>query len=193
MKGSKLSNVIVEKFEDNYLNAFRLRKKLIDNKIVLDSIFQEDYEFDSISLAASIILGRNAIGQREWVDEDGIPYDEKIDVSGIAKEFKINDESTYFSLKVGTLAYELFKNIFDLGNISADEITKLKKKEYSNQLFSKTDYPILAGNRDDNMVNSNVIRYRKDPIIFNGKSIYITTQWFEENRNDLISWYRKHL
>lgn len=193
MKGSKLSKEIVEKFEANYPNAFRLRKKLIDNKIVLDSIFQEDYEFDSISLAASIILGRNARGQKEWVDEDGIPYDEKIDVSGVDKEFNINDESTYSSLKVGTLAYELFKNIFDLGNISADEIAKLKEKEYSKQLFSKTDYPILADNRDDNMGNSNVIRYRKDPIIFSGKNIYITTQWFEDNRNDLISWYRKHL
>lgn len=36
-------------------------------------------------------------------------------------------------------------------------------------------------------------RYRKDPIVFNEENIYITTQWFEDNRNDIISCYRKHL
>ena len=191
--GSKLSNDIVKKFEDNYPNAFKLRNRLTEDRIVVDSVFQDDYAFDSISLAASIVLGRNARGQKEWVDADGIPYDEKIEASGISKEFNINDESTYSSLKIGALAYELFKKIFESGGISDEEIGKLKVKEYSKQLFSKTDYPILADNRDANMGNSNVIRYRKNPVVFNNKKIYITTQWFEDNRNDVISWYRKHL
>lgn len=192
-KGSKISDEIVEKFEINYPNAYRLREKLCVDALVVSGVFQMDYEFDSVSLAASIVLGRNARGQKEWVDEDNVPYDENIEISGNNGEFNINDESTYGVLKTGSLAFELFKKIFELERITDDEIEQLKEKDYSKQLFSKTDYPILANNREDNRGNSNVIRYRKDPIVYKGKNIYFTTQWFAGNRNDVIAWYKKHL
>lgn len=150
------------------------------------------YEFDSISLAASLILGRNARGQKEWVDINGFPFDEN-EKNNYVGVFNINDESTYGVLKVGSLAFELFKKVFELGNITDEEIEKLKEKEYSKQLFSRTVYPILADHREDNRGNSNVIRYRKEPIVYQGKNIYFTTQWFASNRNDVISWYKKHL
>lgn len=190
--GSKISDSVVEKFELNYPNAYRLREQLCTDGIILNGVFQSDYEFDSISLAASLILGRNARGQKEWVDSDGITYDEKAENSNLG-EFNINDESTYGAIKVASLAFELFKKVFELGNITDEEIEKFKEKEYSKQLFSKTDYPILANNREDNRGNSNVIHYRKEPIVYKGKNIYFTTQWFTANRNDVISWYKKHL
>lgn len=191
--GSKISDDIVDKFEEYYPKAFRLREKLCSDSIIVDAIFQSDYEFDSISLAASLVLGRNARGQKEWVDSNGIPYDEKIVIKGSSRKFNIDDETTYEAIKVGSLAFELFKKIFELGNITEEEIEKLKDKEYSKRLFNKTDYPILANNREDNRGNSNVIRYRKEPIVYKGKDLYFTTQWFIENRNDIISWYKKHL
>lgn len=191
--GSKTSDTVVEKFEINYPNAFRLRENLCQESIIVDGIFQSDYEFDSISLAASVILGRNARGQKEWIDSAGIPYDESAEADGNIGEFNINDESTYDVLNVGALAFELFKKIIEAGKITDEEVDKLKDKEYSKQLFSKTNYPILADNREDNRGKSNVIRYRKDPIIYKGKNIYFTTQWFAGNRNDVIAWYHKHL
>lgn len=192
-KGSRISDAVVEKFEMNYPNAYKLRESLCRNGIIAGSIFQSDYEFDSISLAASLILGRNARGSKEWVDGSGISYDESAEVDGNIGEFNINDESTYGVLKVGALAFELFKKIFETGSITDEEVEKLKGKEYSKQLFSKTDYPILADNREDNRGKSNVIRYRKEPILYKGKNIYVTTQWFSGNRNDVIAWYHKHL
>ena len=191
--GSKMSDGTVDKFEINYPNAYRLRESLCGDGVIVDGVFHSDYEFESISLAASLILGRNARGQKEWVDSAGIPYDECIGTEGNRGEFNINDESTYGALKVGALAFELFKKVFESGNITDEEIEKFKGKEYSKQLFSKTDYPILADNREDNRGKSNVIRYRKEPIVYGGKNIYFTTQWFAGNRNDVISWYRKHL
>ena len=191
--GSKLSDDVVERFKDNYPNAYRLREE-ISNTIVVGGIFQEDYEFESISLAASVILGRNASGPKEWVDKAGLKFEETSAIENtISGNFNINDESTYGSIKTGALAFELFKRIFELGNITDEEVEKLKTKEYTKQLFSRTDYPILADNREDNRGGSNVIRYRKTPIIYTGKSVYITTQWFSENRKDIINWYRKHL
>lgn len=191
--GSKVSDAVVERFEINYPNAYKLRNSLCKEGVISGGIFQSDYEFDSISLAASLILGRSARGQKEWVDSAGTPYDESVERDGKIGEFNINDESTYGALKVGSLAFELFKKVLETGNITDEEIEKLKGKEYSKQLFSKTDYPIFADNREDNRGNSNVIRYRKEPIRYKGKDIYFTTQWFAGNRNDVIAWYHKHL
>lgn len=60
----------------NYPNAYRLREKLCSDGTIINGVFQNDYEFDSISLAVSLILGRNARGQKEWVDINGFPFDE---------------------------------------------------------------------------------------------------------------------
>lgn len=107
--------------------------------------------------------------------------------------FQINDESTYVNLTVGKLAFELIKYLIEIGAITEDEIEMLKTKEYTKQLFNHTDYPIIANSRDANKGNSKYIRYRKKSLIFMGKDIFITTQWFEGNRTDLISWYKKHI
>lgn len=192
-KGSKLSDGIVAKFKENYPNAYRLREELVST-IVIGGIMQEDYEFESISLAASVVLGRNASGQKEWTDSTGLKFEETLNIENTTSgSFNINDESTYGCLKTGALAYELFKRVFELGAITDEEVERLKTKEYTKQLFNRTDYPILAENREDNRGGSNVVRYRKTPISYNGRYIYITTQWFSENRKDIIAWYRKHL
>lgn len=161
---------------------------------MVDGIFQDDYEFDSISLAASIVLGRNASGKKEWVNNVGLRFEEIIDKIKLhGSIFNINDESTYNSIPIGSLAFELFKHIFELEKITPEEIEKLKTKEYTKQLFSLTDYPVLANHRDDNKGNSKVIRYRKTPINFKGQDVYLTTQWFERNRDDVINWFINHL
>ncbi len=192
-EGSKVSHEVVEKFPVTSPNGFRLRENLCREGVIVDGIFQKDYELENISLAASLVLGRNARGQKEWVDKDGIPFDEKLEIDKNKGEFNIHDESTYSVLKVGSLAFELIKKIFEMGNMTDEEIEKLKEKKYSKQLFSKTDYPILADNREDNRGNSNIMRYRKEPIVYKGKNVYVTTQWFADNRKDIIDWYHKHL
>lgn len=190
---SKLSNDVTEKFKENSPNECRLREQLCNDRIVIDGVFQEDYEFTSISFAATVILGRTANGRVEWVNSNGFKYAEILDIAENKGTFNINDESTYGYIKTGSLAYELFKKIFELENISDEEVEKLKTKDYTKQLFSKTNYPALAENSDDNRGRSDVVRYRKTPIIYKGKEIYLTTQWFAENRNDIIGWYKKHL
>lgn len=50
----------------------RLRQKLIDEKVI-DKIntFTKDHVFTSPSLAASIVMGRNANGKTEWKNDKG--------------------------------------------------------------------------------------------------------------------------
>ena len=107
--------------------------------------------------------------------------------------FDIANEDSYDSLTVGQLAFKLFEKLILEGKISIAEIELLKDKAYTKSIFNKTDYPAVANKREDNRGSSKNIRYRKSPLIFKGNKIYISTQWFEGNRKDLIDWYKKHL
>lgn len=108
-------------------------------------------------------------------------------------ELNLDDESTYGNVAVGKLAYELIARLLKTNAIDADEIRKLKTKEYTKQLFNGVDYPVLADNRDANKGNSSHIRYRKKPLVYKGKEVYVTTQWYDKNRDDVINWYKNHL
>lgn len=107
-------------------------------------------------------------------------------------EFNIYDETTYTNVVVGKLAYELIAGLLKSNLIDADEVSRLKTKEYTKQLFSGVDYPVLADSRDSYKGNSSHVRYRKKPLVYGGKQIYVTTQWYEKNRDDVINWYKSH-
>ena len=107
--------------------------------------------------------------------------------------FNLEDESTYENVKVGKMAFEMFKFILENGLITDEEVEAFKTKEYTKKFFNKTDYPILANNRGDNKGNSKHFRYRVEPVTYKGIKIFVTTQWFDDNRKDIIAWYKNHL
>lgn len=107
--------------------------------------------------------------------------------------FDINDESTYNAITAGQLAYRLIEKLLVDGKLSAQEIDALKTKEYTRRTFLKVVYPVLADNREDNMGKGKKMRYYRKPIQVEGKDIFITSEWFDESRQDLIVWYKEHL
>ena len=119
--------------------------------------------------------------------------DIKYSVTSESDLFKLEDESTYGNVTVGKMAFAMFKHILESGLITEEEVESLKTKEYTKKLFNKTDYPILANKRDDNRGNSKVLRYRAEPVQFGDKKIFVTFQWFEDNRTDIIAWYKEHI
>lgn len=42
------------------------------------------------------------------------------------------------------------------------------------------------------MGNSKVKRYRSKPIKFENTNIFITTQFYESDRDEVIRWYEEH-
>lgn len=192
LANSKLSDETVAKFEENYPNAYGLRNSLVADGKVVDGILKEDYLFSSISLAASVVLGRNAQGQKEWVDSLGFQYDQSPVNANTSDGFDINDEGTYGNVTVGKLAYELIKAVIESGHITEDEIESLKEKDGASAEINSSGYPILANNREDNKGGSNVTRYRKDPVKYNGVDVYVSFQWKAIDKSKLISWYKKH-
>lgn len=109
--------------------------------------------------------------------------------------FDINDENTWDAglVPVAKLFYCLTEDLIAKSQITVSELEKLKTKEYTKSLFHSTDYPAIANNRTDNVGNSTVKRYRKTPLVFEGVDIYISTQFFDSDRNAVISWYKEHI
>ena len=109
--------------------------------------------------------------------------------------FDVKDENTWSKgmLPVAKLFYNLIEELIAQSKITQSEIEKLKTKEYTKQLFKASDYPAIAENRTDNMGNSSIKRYRATELHFNDADIYISTQFFESDRENVIEWYKGHL
>ena len=109
--------------------------------------------------------------------------------------FDVKDENTWSKgmLPVAKLFYNLIEELIAQSKITQSEIEKLKTKEYTKQLFKASDYPAIAENRTDNMGNSSIKRYRARELHFNDADIYISTQFFESDRENVIEWYKGHL
>ncbi len=87
---SKIAEIVADTFEKYYPSAYKLRNELISKKIIVDYVFQEDYEFVKNSTAASVILGRTANGNDEWIDKSSKKYRDLIDKSSIEKRMYLN-------------------------------------------------------------------------------------------------------
>ena len=119
-----------------------------------------------------------------------LDYDSNDLILLVSKTFDVNDETTYNKVTPGKLAYCLIKDLADHDKITDEEVDLLKTKEYTRDNFRKMTYPVLADYRTDNMGAGKKIRYKKDPVTINGKEQFVTSEWYEESKKDLINWYR---
>lgn len=76
--------------------------------------------------------------------------------------------------------------------IDSAELENLKTKEYTKNLFKLRIIQQLQ-------IVERIIwvifqkRYRAKAINFNGSEIYVSTQFFDSDRDAVIDWYRSHL
>lgn len=108
--------------------------------------------------------------------------------------FDINDESTWAEgmIPVAKLFFNLVNDLIERDLLIENEVEKLKTKEYTKSLFPATDYPAIANKRTDNMGNSTQKRYRAKTVSYKGTDIYISTQFFDSDREEVIKWYKEH-
>lgn len=109
--------------------------------------------------------------------------------------FSVDNEDTWAEglLPVAKLFFNFVEDLIKKNKISEDEIEKLKTKDYTKSIFKATDYPALANDRSDNMGNSTLKRYRKKGLKFNDSDVYVSTQFFDSDRDAVIEWYKSHL
>lgn len=186
---SILFNLYSSVYYNSSLPWFNTSKKNLKNAYQLNSNTNAYIELnqnmqakiDSIkTIAEAIDLDSNDIQFLVKPEKDAITFD-------------VKKESTYDSLPPGKLFFEFFKSLINKNLVTAKELKQLKTKEYSKRLFGQTNVPILANSRDANRGNSTILRYRKDPVIHNGEKLFVTIQFFKEDKNKIIQWYKNHL
>ena len=67
-KGSRISSDVTSGLQPGYL---ALRKDLITKGVIQNDTFVENYSFNSVSAASSVVLGRASNGRTEWTRIDG--------------------------------------------------------------------------------------------------------------------------
>lgn len=132
---------------------------------------------------------------RELFDNFGMDYQElKLLVRPKQKEsgvLNLSDETTYSNVTTGELAYQMFSRLLTEHKLDREEIGRLMTKDYTRNTFKKVVYPVLATARDANRGDSKTYRYYKNPVSVDGTDIFISSQWFEESREDLVVYYKK--
>ena len=131
---------------------------------------------------------------RELFDSFNLDYqDLKFLIKPKQKEnetLNLADEATYYNVTCGELAYQMFIYLLENNKLSQNEIDKLMTKDYTRETFKKVVYPVLALSREANRGDSKTFRYYKTPINVNGTNLFISSQWFDESREDLISYFK---
>lgn len=71
LKGTKVSDHIVDSLRTHGKAYLRLREKLVADSVIVEDVFQRDYEFTAPSAASAVILGRTSNGNIDWKTADG--------------------------------------------------------------------------------------------------------------------------
>jgi len=192
-KNAEFQNESFENKKNGYKNK---RNKFIEgykkcSKLMITSYVNEADVWDKEAIDERTNIIYDYIVNKLW------PVDKSIFTNTISKtvsnDFDINDESTFSNIKVGKLAYNLISDLMSKNKLTDDEIQKLITKEYCRTNFKQIVYPILAYNKTDNMGDSDHIRYYKDPVQYHDCTYFISHEWFENSRSDLVNWYKQHL
>ena len=63
---------MISSFELRGKFYFNLRNKLVDEGIIMNDIFEKDYEFNTPPAVSAVILGRTSNGNVDWINAFGL-------------------------------------------------------------------------------------------------------------------------
>lgn len=93
-------------------------------------------------------------------------------------------QNTYAQMKPGFIARTALRNVISSGQLSKTEIANLQDKDYCSVTFN-VGHPVLSITRDP-------ARYYSDPVNVDGVNYYLCNDWYDRNKDLLISWLDKN-
>ncbi len=213
LSGTKPSYFILMGIRINVKSYSEMLSKIITTLYDLDNSLLEALAKDNYKLPNAtrtyITNNQSLLRKPTEIEESGIYFENNLNSNNIITFLKNlfelyeldysellfsvnNDNEDTENIKVGKLSEIIFDYLSKNNLLKQEEINHLMDKDYSKLTF-KTYYPVLALNREDNRGNSEKLRYKKEPYIFNDKKYYLTNEWFDENKQYLINWARKFM
>ena len=104
-------------------------------------------------------------------------------------DIEINDP--YPEFKIGKLAQVVLRQLLESGAATKEEIRFMQTLDYSKQFFH-LNYPLLVRTDSD----YEAVRYYVSPLVVDGVSYRLCSQWFETEANNdrphLLKWIKDH-
>ena len=178
----KLREVIEQIFVEFSLLGFEYNFKLFTDKDFNDKIFQKVInKIENISDESEFFIRSLKLANI---------FNEKV----IEKSVKVNipmECSKITEIGVGARIIEIFEKLEAEQRLSAEEISNLCSKDYSNSIF-KINFPLLVKYKDGSeaFVN-NYRRYYTQTFKLGGNEYFLCSQLYDRNRPYLEEWFQK--
>lgn len=109
--------------------------------------------------------------------------------SAICGQRENNALNTYNDMTIGEIVKDIVIPMLVEDRCTEEEITRLTQYDYCHQIFGTT-FPVLSSIR---VRTNGVFRYYSDPLTINGRTYYLSAQWYERQRERLTRWIDRHL
>ena len=109
--------------------------------------------------------------------------------SEIFSQRENNSLNEYSNMKIAEIVQSVVRSLLVEGRCSDEEIARLTQYDYCHQTFG-TSFPVLSPNR---LQTKGVYRYYADPLKINGRTYYLSSQWYERQRERLTRWIDRYL
>lgn len=100
-----------------------------------------------------------------------------------------NNTKKESDMKIGEVVQSVVRTLLVEGRCTEEEITRLTQHDYCHQIFGTT-FPVLSSSR---VRTNGVCRYYADPLTINGRTYYLSSQWYERQRERLTRWIDRYL
>lgn len=148
---------------------------------------KEEY-FEYLSIRCATIRNRFLVALGFSIDEPTTTSENDTEIVSVDAF-----TDTFFRLeKIGVVAKKTIEYLITNNLLSNDDFENLKSKDYCMQHLGCA-FPLFVYSQDEVTDNEGKNRYWTTPIQHNGKSIYVCSQWFENDRKRLVPWVKKHL
>lgn len=170
-----------EFFSERY---FHFNFQLLFNDSFVDDVIEPLKEVWKESSDTSELFGRSIQLADLFYDLSAKGRVRKTTQNKAAKKLP-NKSAEISGIKIGKLAQDSFRQLIESGKVSSEELSNLQDEQYSKNTLD-INYPCLVLEQD--LKEELQRRYYKTPIVYQGTSYRLCSQWFEYNRPYIKKW-----
>ncbi|MDR2671790.1 MAG: GxxExxY protein [Coriobacteriales bacterium] len=101
-------------------------------------------------------------------------------------------DDPYPTLKVGQLANTVIRRLLETEMVPPDEVERLQDVGYSKRVLGLSSYPLIVPANSQFEWQRFYHNQSRDPLNIYGQSYYLCSQWFAQQRPQMLRWIAEH-